>query len=104
MESYNNLVEAINQLKIQGYVEDFNLKQNCIECRNNEYKIFHNEFEIDKVFRFEDEDSSPESEAILYAISSDKYQLKGIMINSYSIYSEDIADEMLDKLKFTNKD
>lgn len=34
MEYYDNLIEAINGLKEQGYVEDFNLKQNCLECRN----------------------------------------------------------------------
>ncbi|MDH2274457.1 hypothetical protein QDP68_10370, partial [Moraxella porci] len=41
MESFDTLVEGINELKKQGYAEDFNLKQNCIECRNGEYKIFH---------------------------------------------------------------
>ncbi|RSC93479.1 phosphoribosylpyrophosphate synthetase [Tenacibaculum singaporense] len=98
MESFDNLVEGINELKNQGYVEDFNLKQNCLECRNGEYKVFHNEFEIDKFFRFEG-DSSPDDSSILYAISSDKYNLKGVLVNSYGIYSEDITDEMLDKLK-----
>jgi len=98
MESFDNLVEGINELKNQGYVEDFNLKQNCLECRNGEYKVFHNEFEIDKFFRFEG-DSSPDDSSILYAISSDKYNLKGVLVNSYGIYSEDITDEMLNKLK-----
>lgn len=65
MESFDTLVEGINELKKQGYAEDFNLKQNCIECRNGEYKIFHNEFEIDKFFRFEG-DSNPDDSSILY--------------------------------------
>ena len=98
MESFDTLVEAINELKKQGYTEDFNLKQNCIECRNGEYTIFHNEFEIDKFFRFEGE-SNPGDSSILYAISSHKYKLKGILVNSYGIYSEDMADEMVEKLK-----
>ncbi|MCM4154317.1 phosphoribosylpyrophosphate synthetase [Arenibacter sp. N53] len=98
MESFDTLIDGINELKKQGYVEDFNLKQNCIECRNGQYKVFHNEFEIDKFFRFEG-DSSPDDSSILYAISSDKYNLKGVLVNSYSIYSEDITNEMLDKLK-----
>lgn len=98
MESFDTLIDGINELKKQGYIEDFNLKQNCIECRNGQYKFFHNEFEIDKFFRFEG-DSSPDDSSILYAISSDKYNLKGILVNSYGIYSEDITDEMLEKLK-----
>lgn len=100
MESYNNLVEGLNDLKKQGYTEDFNLKENCLECRNGEYKVFHNEFEIDKWFRIEGDDSSPNDSSILYAISSDKYGLKGTMVNAYGVYSNSIADEMLSKLKF----
>lgn len=102
MKSYDNLVEALADLKKQGYEEDFNLKQNCLECRNGQYRIFHNEFEIDGYFRFEGDDSSPDSSSILYVISSEKYGLKGTLVNSFSIYSNDITDEMLGKLKFAN--
>lgn len=102
MKSYDNLIEALNELKNEGYVEDFNLKQNCLECRNGKYKLFHNEFEIDNYFRFDDEDSSADSSSILYTISSEKYGLKGTLINSYSIYANAITNEMLDKLKFSN--
>ncbi|MDR6968097.1 hypothetical protein J2X31_002112 [Flavobacterium arsenatis] len=70
MKSYDNLIEALNDLKKEGYVDDFNLKQNCLECRNGAYKIFHNEFEIDNHFRFDDEDSSADSSSILYTIRS----------------------------------
>lgn len=101
-ESFDNLIDGISELRKQGYAEDFNLKQNCLECRNGEYKIFHNEFEIDKYFRLEG-DSTPEDSSILYAISSDKYKLKGVLINSYGIYSEEITDEMLNKLNFKTK-
>ncbi|MFN8415102.1 MAG: phosphoribosylpyrophosphate synthetase [Cytophagaceae bacterium] len=100
METYSNLVDGINALKKQGYVEDFNLRQNCIECRNGSFKVFHNEFEIDKFFRIEGDDSSPDNSSILYAISSEAHGIKGTMVNSYGIYSDDIADEMLTKLKF----
>src|SRR5688572_26580658 len=97
MESYDTIVEAINGLRRQGYTEDFNLKENCIECREGKYRIFHNEFVIDKFFRFEGE-SDPSDGAILYAISSDKYKLKGVLVNAYGIYSDTIANEMLEKL------
>lgn len=100
MESFSNLVEGINELKRQGYVEDFNLKENCLECQNGQYKVFHNEFEIDKWFRIEGDDSSADNSSILYAISSKKYGLKGTVVNAYGVYSNNIADEMLSKLKF----
>lgn len=98
MENYSNLIEAINGLKKEGYTEDFNLKQNCLECRGGQYKIFHNEFIVDKYFRFE-EDSNPTDQSIIYAISSAKHQLKGILINGFGIYSDPITNEMLDSLK-----
>ena len=101
MAENETLIDVLNNLKKVGYDEDFNLKQNCIECRNGEYRIFHNEFEVDEYFRF-DNDSDPADQSILYAISSEKYNLKGVLINSYGIYSEKITDEMVDKLNMRN--
>ncbi len=98
MESYDTLTEAINALKAQGYTEDFNLKQNCLECSNGDYKLFHDEFHIDKQFRFDDNED-PSDQAVLYAISSDKHNVKGILINSVGIYAEPIISELLKKLK-----
>lgn len=95
---YDTLTEAIQDLRSKGYTEDFNLKQNCIECRNGAYKIFHNEFQIDKVYRFEGQ-TDPSDESILYAISSEKYNLKGLLVNGYGISSEPLTNQMLDKLK-----
>ena len=91
------LVETLNELRAEGYVKDFNLQQNCLECRQGEYKVFHNEFSIDKVFRFEGE-SDPGDASVLYAISSEKYGLKGVLVNAYGIYSSELTDEMLRKL------
>jgi hypothetical protein len=99
MASFNTLSETMNQLREEGYSEDFNLQQNCIECRDGQFKVFSDEFVIDKFFRFEGE-SNPSDQAILYAISSDKYDLKGVLVNGYGIYSEEITDEMLRKLNF----
>ncbi len=98
MENYSNLVEAIDGLRKEGYVSDFNLLQNCIECREKKYRIFHHQFVVDKYFRFE-EDTNPSDQSIIYAISSEKFGLKGILINGYGVYSDPITDEMLDTLK-----
>jgi hypothetical protein len=95
---YVTLTETLNELRKEGYVEDFNLLQNCLECRNGQFKIFTDEFKVDKFFRFEGE-SNPSDAAILYAISSDVHQLKGVLVNAYGIYSESVTDEMLQKLE-----
>ncbi|MHA4846162.1 phosphoribosylpyrophosphate synthetase [Flavitalea antarctica] len=100
MSTYVTLSETMNDLRSQGYTEDFNLRQNCLECRNGEYKVFADEFKVDSFYRFEGE-SNPSDEAILYAISSEKYDLKGVLVNAYGIYSEPVADEMMEKLEIT---
>lgn len=98
MKSYVTLSETMNELRKEGYVEDFNLRQNCLECRNGQFKVFADEFKVDKYYRFEGA-SNPSDSAILYAISSDSKQLKGILVNAYGIYSEPVTDEMLQKLE-----
>ena len=94
------LSETIADLRKEGYTEDFNLQQHCLECRQGEYKIFADEFVIDKAFRFDD-NTDPDDEAILYAVSSDKYGLKGVLVNAYGIYSEPLTDAMANRLAFT---
>jgi hypothetical protein len=98
MESYDSLVDALTALRQQGYTEDFNLERNCLACRAGQFKVFHDEFEIDKYFRFEGA-SNPDDQSILYAISSPKHGIKGVLVNAYGIYSDEITDEMLEKLK-----
>jgi hypothetical protein len=98
MENYSNLLEAINGLRKEGYTEDFNLQNHCLGCRGGEYEILHDEFEVDKFYRF-DVNTDPDDQSIIYAISSAKYKLKGILINAYGIYAEPTTNEILEKLK-----
>ncbi len=98
MEEMTTVTEVINSLRKQGYVEDFNLQQNCLVCREGHYSVFHNEFVIDKVYRFEG-DSDPADEATVYAISCPKYDIKGVLVNGAGIYTDDLTNEMLETLK-----
>jgi hypothetical protein len=92
------LIDALQNLRQLGYVEDFNLQPQHLSCRDGQYEITHEEFHVDHVFRFEG-DSNPSDETVLYAISSEKYQLKGVLVNAYGIYSEPLANEMIAKLR-----
>lgn len=94
----DTLSQTMEQLRKEGYTEDFNLQKDCLECRSRNFKIFHDEFIIDKFYRFEGE-SNPSDEAILYAISSTKHGLKGVLVNGAGIYTDDITNEMLESLK-----
>ena len=98
MTRYVTLTETLNDLRKEGYTEDFNLSSNCLECRQGQIKVFADDFKVDKFFRFEGE-SNPSDSSILYAISSDRLGLKGVLVNAYGIYSEPITDEMVERLQ-----
>lgn len=97
MNTMTTLSEVTNLLKERGYTIDFNLKENCLECGGNLLKIFPGEFMVDKHYRFEGP-SDPGDEAIVYAISSAKYNLKGVLVNGYGISGESITNEMIKAL------
>ena len=101
MENYETLSEAITALKAQGYTEDLNLKKNCLECISGKQVLLPHEFEVDKSFRF-DVDEDPSDQAMLYAISSVKHNVKGLLVNGYGLYSDEGTNEILKKLKAIN--
>lgn len=98
MKDFDTLSEAMNALREDGYTEDFNLTQDCLVCSNGAYKMFANEFNIDRFYRFEGM-SDPGDSSILYAISSDIHNIKGMMVNAYGIYSNAATNEMIEKLR-----
>jgi len=100
-ESYGTLSETINVLKKQGYILDFNMRRDRLICHQTQTILSPDDFEIDKVYRFEGE-SNPDDESILYAISSPKYSMKGLLVNGYGVSSDDVSDELIAKLKIAH--
>ncbi len=96
MEEMTTVSEVIAQLRAQGYTVDFNLDKNSLSWGDR--KLLHDEFVIDKVYRFEG-DSDPADEATVYAVSSSKYGIKGMLVNGAGIYTDDLTDEMLQLLQ-----
>lgn len=94
---YSSLSEAINELTKKGYTYNFNLKNDTIECQSNDIVLQIDEFEVDGIFRFQ-EMSDVDNESILYTISSVKNNMKGLLVNSYSVYSTSVSPKMLTKL------
>lgn len=97
MESYDTMVEAINALRQQGYTEDFNLMQAALFCSGKNLNLSHDEFVVDKFFRFEGQ-TDPADESILYAISAHPHEIKGILVSGFSSSSNDISPELLARL------
>jgi hypothetical protein len=99
LDMEKTLIEITDELRKEGYTEDFNLKENCLECRERGFSLFHHDFQVDKFFRLEGE-TDPSDEVIIYAISALTNGSKGVLVNSYGIYADPVASEMLEKLSF----
>lgn len=87
MEPMNTVSEILNMLYKDGYTVNFNLKDNCLVCSKTALQIHPQDFVVDKHYRFEGS-SDPADEAIVYAISSEKNNIKGTLVNGYGISSE----------------
>ncbi|MCF4102641.1 phosphoribosylpyrophosphate synthetase [Gillisia sp. M10.2A] len=97
MKDYGTLSQAINKLKLEeGYEYDFNLLDEKIELKSEKEFFHHDEFEVDKVLRFEGM-SNPDDNAILYAVTTNNGK-KGVLVDGYGISSGQISKAMLDKL------
>ncbi|MBS1491265.1 MAG: phosphoribosylpyrophosphate synthetase [Bacteroidetes bacterium] len=97
MKTYSTLSEAINDLTKQGYTFNFNIKNDCIECKENNLQLQPDDFEIDEVHRFQ-EMSDVDNESILYAISSTQNKMKALLVNAYSIYADTASAALVAKL------
>lgn len=97
MKTYITLSEAINDLTKKGYTFNFNIQQDCIWCAENNMQLQPDEFEIDEVYRFQ-EMSDVDNESILYAISSTQNNVKGLLVNAYSIYADSASTKLIEKL------
>jgi len=90
------LVETLEKLRMEGYKEDFNIRFDSLICRD--VCLLPSQFEVDKVYRFEG-NTNPSDEAILFAISSIDGKIKGVLVNSYGTYADEMTEELIDKLK-----
>ena len=101
-ESFGTLSETINGLIKLGYSHDFNIQEDCVSCQQPIITLSPNNFQIDKVYRFEGA-SDPEDQSILYAISSIKSNIKGILVNGYGISSSETTAKLIEKLAISNE-
>lgn len=97
LEYYGTLSETINALNALGYTLDFNIHESCLVCHDAQVQLSPSDFEIDKVYRFEGS-TNPEDQSILYAISSLKHNVKGLLVNGYGISADDYASDLVNKL------
>lgn len=95
--SYISLSEAINDLKKEGFTEDFNLCDAGIE--NKAKKNIHKAVDLNviKYYRFEGQ-TNPDDSTILYVIETSKGD-KGLLVDAYGVYAGNVSREMIEKLR-----
>lgn len=97
MKTYETLVDATNDLIKRGYTANLSLEGDTIDEKEHDIHMGANDFSIDEFYRFEGE-SNPSDMSIVYAISSPKHQLKGILINAYGTYADNSSSAIEAKL------
>lgn len=98
MHSYDTLSEAINGLKERGYNENFKLRQETIKSEDTGVELTPDQFEVEEVHRFEGI-SNPADMSIVYAINCSSNASKGILVDAYGTYTENLNAEMINKLR-----
>ncbi len=97
MKTYENLVDATNDLMKRGYTENLSLEGDTIDDKTRNIQMTADEFEIDEFYRFEGA-SNPADTSIVYAVSSPKHNLKGVLINAYGVYANNSSSAIDAKL------
>jgi hypothetical protein len=97
MTTYNNLVEATNDLMKRGYTENLSLEGDTIDDKSKNIHMTADDFVIDEFYRFEGA-TNPSDMSIVYAVTSEKYNLKGVLINAYGTYANSSSSAIQAKL------
>lgn len=102
MRSYDTLSQALTDLQDRGFTYDFNLLENCLECKARQSLYDPEQFNVVETYRFEGM-TDPEDNAVLFAIETED-GVKGTLMDAYGTYAESISPELLSKLHITHSE
>lgn len=95
MKDYNNLIDALRDLRARGFTYDFNPKPAYLECPALDLVLHPEDFEVRETYRFEST-SDADNNSVLYAIKSQD-GVKGVLIDAYGPYAS-LSQEMASRL------
>ena len=98
MHYYETVTQAVSGLSKRGYTVNFNLVSDHLAGDGGDMKLHPDEFVIDEVYRFEGE-TDPGDEMVVYAISSESRGVKGVLVNAFGVYSDQVSDDLMAKMK-----
>ncbi|WDF53859.1 phosphoribosylpyrophosphate synthetase [Mucilaginibacter sp. KACC 22063] len=99
MKNYETLVDATNDLLKRGYTANLSFEDGAdtIQDKSQNIELGADDFEVDEFYRFEGP-SNPSDMAIVYAISSTRYNLKGALVDAYGTYANNSSSAIEAKL------
>lgn len=97
MSSYDTVSEALNNLNKRGYTIDFNMQSDSVYCKALGQSFKPEDFQIVEFYRFEG-NTDPGDESIVYALRT-KSGHQGVLVDAYSLYSDPLTAEMVQKLR-----
>src|SRR5687767_10123213 len=97
-----SMVEVLNKVTQDGYVESFKVEDNKMKCIGCETEYSPTDITIKNFFRFEGI-SDPEDNSILYVIETADGK-KGTVVDGYGAYSDpDVSPFMMEVEKISKK-
>lgn len=90
--------DLIKRLQDKGYTANLIPRFDHFESDCGTHRFDPNEFVVDEVLRFENT-SDPDDQAIVYGISSPRLGIKGVYVDSYGVYHDDLSSAMQSHLK-----
>ena len=99
MNNYDTVTEAVSDLQKRGYTENFIREEGCehLICFRASLHLPPELFKIDELYRFEG-DTDPADSTIVYAISSEKLSIKGIIVNAFGVYGDSDTHKIVQNL------
>lgn len=93
----NPLTDTIRKYTAKGYTRNLVPCFDHFECQSGLFKIYPQDFVVDHSERFENT-SDPDDQSILYALSVPEMNLKGLYVDSYGPYHDDLSRGMIQRL------
>lgn len=91
------LLDTIKTLQRQGYTGNLVPSYDHLSC--GEINLYPSDIFFDQVIRFETA-SDPDDQSILYVISAPAKKVKGLYVDSYGLYHDNLAPAFYQRLQF----
>jgi len=92
---YTTLTQAVEALKARGYTAELEISDDVFS--HHKAPLSPEDFTIDEYHRFEGP-SDPADMSIVYAISSERLGLKGLLVNAFGTSASSVVQRMVHKL------